>query len=303
MIENISLYNSTLKSSLELGMVNTPHYILETCDWGSVQSNNYSYKYINQIGSQITNTTLEERDISISGWIVADSKAQMTALKEFISGFFNPLQIIELTYKTYKLSFRPATSIQYGQGNDGNNEVIVKFNVDGVCSYPLFEDVQSTYHKSAAYQGNFHFPLTISENPNPPGGVIFGEKITARSSRFNIINKGDVDTGCIITFGCMAGTLKNPSVIDVNTGSYFKLNKELVKGETVTINTNIGSKSIRGKLEDVEANYFHYRDYDSDWLQLKVGDNVWFYQADENEENLSVQIEFTNKYLEVQEWD
>lgn len=36
MVENISLYNKSINATLELDMVTTPHYILESVTWGEV---------------------------------------------------------------------------------------------------------------------------------------------------------------------------------------------------------------------------------------------------------------------------
>lgn len=54
-------------------------------------------------------------------------------------------------------------------------------------------------------------------------------------------------------------------------------------------------------INGVENNYFKYRDLDSTWLQLDVGDNLFRYDADTGIDNLEVYIYFHSKYLEVQE--
>ena len=69
----------------------------------------------------------------------------------------------------------------------------------------------------------------------------------------------------------------------------------------ITIDTIIGEKKIEGYLNGITSNYFKYRDLDSEWLQLKVGDNLFRYDADQNVGNLEVYIYYNNKCLEVQE--
>jgi hypothetical protein len=44
-----------------------------------------------------------------------------------------------------------------------------------------------------------------------------------------------------------------------------------------------------------------YKDIDSKWLQLEVGDNHFRYNADEGIDNLEVFVFFNNQFLEVQE--
>lgn len=115
-----------------------------------------------------------------------------------------------------------------------------------------------------------------------------------------INNSGAVDVGMKIVFKAN-GTLYGPSLINVDTQKYFKVNKTMQAGEEIMIDTIIGEKKIQGTLNGITLNYFKYRDLDSEWLQLKVGDNLFRYDADENVENLEVYIYFNNKYLEVQE--
>ncbi|MDD2496385.1 MAG: phage tail family protein, partial [Tissierellia bacterium] len=67
-------------------------------------------------------------------------------------------------------------------------------------------------------------------------------------------------------------------------------------------NTNAGEKSVRGKTNNVDfTNYFMYKDIDSTWLQLKLGENLFRYDADDGLDNLEVFVYFHNKFLEVQE--
>lgn len=67
------------------------------------------------------------------------------------------------------------------------------------------------------------------------------------------------------------------------------------------MNTTVGEKYIRGVLNGETSNYFKYRDLDSEWLQLKVGDNLFRYDCDGGQSALEVYIYHQNKYLEVQE--
>jgi hypothetical protein len=77
---------------------------------------------------------------------------------------------------------------------------------------------------------------------------------------------------------------------------------QMVAGEEIEINTNVGEKSIRGKIGNAAyTNYFMYKNIDSSWLQLDVGDNLFRYNAEEGINNLDVFVYFYNRYLEVQE--
>ena len=300
MVENITLENEVTSQVLELDCVTTPNYILDNVDWGQISSNHHSYKYINQVGVYVTNTTLETRDISVSGWIIASSESQMTQYKAFLNKFVNPQQQMMLSYSDYTLEFLPDTSVKYSATVKENNEVICKFQINGFAADPMFKDKVQNQIIAATTKAHFHFPLKINikdEITDLPT-VMFGLRST--SLIIDIYNSGAVSTGMTIIFKAK-GTLTNPSLINISTQEQFKINKTLVAGEAVTINTTIGEKKIIGTLDGVSSNYFKYRDLNSAWLQLAVGDNLLRYNADSGLSSLECFIYFYNKYLEVQE--
>lgn len=298
MVEGIKLQNVETRAVLTLDMVSTPDFILNSVDWGAVESTHHSFKYVNQIGVYVTGTSLETRSVTIQGWVIAENESMMTIRKTTLNRFFNPQQAVDLFYKDYVLRFLPNTSIRYSTVIAENNEVICKFKVEGYCPDPLFSEQVESKVAAASTQAMFHFPLIISETPNPPGGIIFG--LRQPSLIVTVTNNGAVDVGMKIVFRA-SGTLTNPSLIEVNTQKFFKVNKTMVAGEEITIDTIIGEKKIEGYLNGITSNYFKYRDLDSEWLQLKVGDNLFRHDADQNVGNLEVYIYYNNKYLEVQE--
>lgn len=298
MVEGIKLQNVETRAVLTFDMVSTPDFILNSVDWGAVESTHHSFKYVNQIGVYVTGTSLETRSVTIQGWVIAENESMMTIRKTTLNRFFNPQQAVDLFYKDYVLRFLPNTSIRYSTVIAENNEVICKFKVEGYCPDPLFSEQVESKVAAASTQAMFHFPLIISETPNPPGGIIFG--LRQPSLIVTVTNNGAVDVGMKIVFRA-SGTLTNPSLIEVNTQKFFKVNKTMVAGEEITIDTIIGEKKIEGYLNGITSNYFKYRDLDSEWLQLKVGDNLFRYDADQNIGNLEVYIYYNNKYLEVQE--
>ena len=522
MIEGIKLQNVETRARLELDMVSTPAHVLNSVDWGAVESTHHAYKYVNQIGVYVIGTSLETRSIVIQGWVIADTEAMMTKRKQMLNRFFNPQQAVDLFYKSYVLRFLPNTSVRYSAAFAENNEVICKFKIEGFCPDPLFSEQAENKVAVANTVPKFHFPLIIPNksslsdseilsltardsttasiaevdgvkdvsgngnhgrayggvevvgsemgkvfqfdgvndyvlgsnvdfpgdvtlsawirpvsvdntsasgiignlwyspgcgitlnhlqggrirvsfgtgtgndnsyilspvtivadewqhvavtlnittktftiyyngisihsqsttrdidvaSPAPivmgrlfssPGGYYFNGLIV-HPKMFNralspseiktlymfpegveleqigtifgwrqpslivvIENKGAVDVGMKIVFRAN-GTLQGPSLFNINTQKYFKVNKTMQAGEEIVVNTIIGEKKIQGTFNGVTTNYFKYRDLDSEWLQLKVGDNLFRYDADDNVENLEVYIYFNNKYLEVQE--
>lgn len=297
MVENVKLKNLSTSALLELDVIETPYYILDTVDWGQITASHHSYKYVNQVGVTVVSTTLETRDVEIVGWIIASTEQAMESRKKVLNRFVNPMQFINMQYKQYNLDFKPTTTIKYTASIEENNEVICKFKINGLAADPLFKDNKESRETAANTISAFHFPLMIDVEDNGLPTIMFGYK--QPSLLINVYNKGDVKTGFRIVFKAK-GTLVNPSLLNVNTQNYFKINKTMVAGEEIEVDTVTGEKRVVGRLNGEESNYYRYKDLSSTWLELQVGDNVFRYDADEGMENLEVYVYFSNRYLEVE---
>ena len=298
MVERIVLRKVKNSQELILDMVSTPDYILASVDWGTILSTHHTYKYVNQAGVTISGTSLETRTVTIEGWIVAHNEAVMTQLKRKLNGFVNPQDAIDLFYGDYMIRFMPDETVKYAVSIGENNDAFCKFVIVGTCPNPLFSSVDEAQVVFATTTPKFAFPLVISES-SPSGGIIFGSRTD--SLMVNAFNNGSIPVGMRIVFKAK-GNVTNPKLINVVTQERFVLNKVLVADEEVEINTNIGEKSVRGKIGGgKQSNYYMHKDIDSDWLQLDVGDNVFRYDADEGLDNLEIYVYFHNRFLEVQE--
>lgn len=298
MIEGITLVNAVTNARLELDMVSTPAFILSSCTWGRIKGDHHTYSYVGQVGETRANTTLGTRDVEIEGYIIAQTDQLMTNRKKILNQFVNPQQELILYYRNYKISFFPDNSIKYGTKMKENNEVIVKFAIDGTSFDPLFRNRSKSRVNSGYEVGMFHFPLIISQTPDPPGGIVFGRKVF--NYMMNVYNAGAVSIGFTIEF-IANSEVTNPSLVNVRTQEILKINKKMAAGEKITIDTVIGEKSVWGELNGVRFNGFKYKSFDSTWLQLAVGDNVFRYDADSGINDLTVNVIYDNRYLEVEE--
>lgn len=301
MVENVLMRNEVTNEEFEIGCVKTDKFVLNYVDWGQVTGTHHSYKYVNQVGVYISGTSIGTRPVDIVGWVIAETEDQMSERKAILNRFFSPQQSIRLEYKDYGISFIPDKSVQYTATFADNNEYICKFKVTGTCPDPLFSNKNESQVSIAATIARFHFPLIISDNLYE-GGVIFGYRQNSLTAV--VTNKGSIENGMRIVFVAKNGTVVNPQLINLENQEYVKINKSLVDGERVEVNTVVGARNVRGALENQEyENYFRYKDIHSTWMQLKVGENIFRYNADEGLDNLEVYVYFNNKYMEVQEWD
>jgi hypothetical protein len=156
---------------------------------------------------------------------------------------------------------------------------------------PFWQDINATKTEIAIWRGAFEFPLELVEE-----GIELGYR--EPSLIVNILNKGDVATGMRIQFKALA-TVENPSLFNVNTREYIKINKTMSTGEIITVTTGFGDKKVYLDNNGVVTNAFNYIDLNSTFLQLEVGDNLFRYDADEGIDNLEVSIYYTPQYLGV----
>lgn len=292
MIESLLLTNTVTLQSILFDRDDSD-FVLDEVDLGVVNGTHHSYKYVNQIGIYINSTTLEQRTVSIKGYVIGDDYGLLEENKNTLNRFINPLQAVDITVlDKYKLTFKPDYSIKYSAPYKDNNEVLCKFLIQGTCPDPLF----TTLGEQSAVIGTvkkFHFPLIIPKNV----GILMG--LRTSSLFLNLNNTGDVATGMIIEFTCTSN-VKNPKLINVDTQEFIQIDKTIVPGEKIVVSTISGEKYIRGTLNGVESNYFAYLNYESTWMQLSTGLNTLKYDADDNVPGLEMSVSFLPRLLEVQ---
>lgn len=293
MIESITLKNLVTNQSILIDKT-TSDWVLGEIDLGTVEGSHHSYKYVNQVGVYIDSTSLEERAVSIPGWVIGESFADMKDNMTVLNHLVNPQHELELTlFDQYVLRFKPDYSIKYATPYEENNEVLCQFLIQGTCADPMFSTKSGILTRIASILPKFHFPLIIPQGK----GIILG--LRQPDLLATIVNDGDIDTGMVIEFSCNT-TVVNPSLLHVGTQEFVKINKTITPGETITVSTVSGNKYVRGYHDGQTENYFKYWDWDSTWLQMYRGVNVLKYDADEGVDGLSASVTFTPKLLEVQ---
>lgn len=292
MIESIVLENLSIGTSLPINISNR-EYVLDSADFGTIQSSRNTYKYINQVGVYVTGTTLESRTINIIGWVVADSQADMTRRKNFLNRFVNPLQQLRLHYEEYQIDGIPTKTISYGTDISTNNEVLCKFMISLFCPDPLFHTENGTNVLIADWLPKFHFPLIIPKDR----GIIMGLRSPASIATLN--NDGAMPCGFVVTFKA-SGTVKNPYILNILTQEKIRLVETMGADETLRVSTVPNNKTVKKISNGVETNAFNLLDLSSTFFSFPVGETYIRYGAEEGVVNLSVEVYYDTGYLEVQ---
>lgn len=246
----------------------------------------YTSKSMNQDGDTCVGSTLESRNIVVSGSIRKDKENNRAKLLSIL----NPKLDGKITYinknmeKSIKCKIEKAPTI--------SQDRLPNFVVSFICNNPYWTDILENKEEIALWKGDFSFELEISQDT----GIEMGHR--EPSLIVNVLNEGDVECGMKVEFKALA-TVVNPSILNVNTQEYIKINKTMTAGEIIIVTTGFGNKKVESYLNGVPTNAFNYIDFQSTFLQLDVGDNLFRYNAEENIDNLEVSIYYTPQYLGV----
>ena len=292
-MEKITFINS--KGQLvELG--NDGPFILTKIEGtGAVNVDIQSQKSPYQDGETYLGNTLEPRFLSIEIMILADNIDEMARYRHKILQAFNPkLGQGKLIYQLgdVKREIKAISELApvFPDAEDFKDTMQPGL-IQLYCPNPFFKDISEMKEEIAIWRGAFEFPLEIVEE-----GIELGYR--ELSLIVNVLNKGDVPCGMKIQFKALA-TVVNPSLFNVNTREYFKINKVLEAGEIITVTTHFQNKRVELSKNGVVSNAFNWIDLNSTFLQLEPGDNLFRYDADDGIDNLEVSIYFTPAYLGV----
>lgn len=244
--------------------------------------------YVDGIG--INSTTVGQRDMAIVGKIISNNILEVENIKRKLLRSFTLKDKGVLYFKNNSESKEYCIDVVVSNAPMFTNISynVIDFIIELVAPLPYWRDKLEAKTEIAKIKGSFHFPLNLP--------AIMGYK--QPNLIVNCKNVGDVDTGMRIEFYAKNPVL-NPGLFDVNTRQFIKVNKQMVKGERIILNTNAGHKNITSVVDGIETKILHLIDFSSNFIQLQRGDNLLRYQADEGIDFLTCDIYYSPKYLGV----
>lgn len=244
-------------------------------------------------GVNVDKINIKERILPIEGAIRASTKEELDRYRVYLTSTFNSKLSGEIIYTNNNLTRKIKGTIQ-SLTFKKNVGLMQEFLIQVLCCNPFWSDLIECKEEIALWSGDLEFPLEI---PLDGEGIEIGHRVS--NLICNITNNGDVECGIRIQFKALA-TVKNPSLFNVNTREYIKINKSLNSGDIVEVNTDDFNKKIELIGTDGNrTNIFNWIDLESEFLQLSVGDNLFRYDAEEGIDNLEVSIYYSPKFLGV----
>ncbi|MCR8744335.1 phage tail family protein [Romboutsia lituseburensis] len=279
------------KKGQELTLCKSRPFLLESIDNYANVNTNISFSNNVTDGVSIDTVSIKEKILPVTGAIIASSREDLDRKRAYLSALFNPKFQATLTYINNALT-RKIDCIVQDITFQSPIGFMQKFLVQFICPNPFWRDINTKKTDIALWQGDFEFELEIEDE-----GIEMGHRVS--NLICNIANYGDVSCGMKIQFRALA-TVVNPSLFNVNTREFIKINRILEKGDLLEVTTDYSNKRIElVKSNSTRQNVFNWLDLDSEFLKLEVGDNLFRYDAEHGIDNLEVSIYYTPLYLGV----
>lgn len=196
---------------------------------------------------------------------------------------------------------RIAETTGYVESNDPvifSKDCNVQISV--LCESPWFTSVSDEDNKQTNFSNviaEFEFPFSNESVEEPL--LEFGSIVNKKEN--TVYYDGDAETGCIIQLHAI-GDVENVSIYNIKTGEKMVLDTDkletltgskIIYGDTITINTIKGQKSITLLRNGIDTNILNILGKDSDWFQLAKGDNLFAYTAEYGEANVQFIVKST----------
>lgn len=240
-------------------------------------------------GSVYNSARVNSRNIVLKLKLIGSDAEEIEKLRQKTYRFF-PLKK-SLTFEIIT-DQRHARILGYTESNEPNifsDEETAQISI--VCPYPFFSRVDMG--NSVMFYGEeplFEFPF---ENEGSEPVIEFGA--VHQVTEANVNYSGDKETGIVITIHAL-GEAKNVSVFNLDTNESMKINGTLLTGDDIVISTVKNSKYVRLLRDGMYSNILNRVDKNPDWFELRKGDNLFAYTAEEGIRNLEFQIGFDILY-------
>lgn len=161
-----------------------------------------------------------------------------------------------------------------------------------LCESPYWAGAQEIAQDISNVVSAFRFPFAIPAAGVPISSIVSHDYV-------NMYNAGDEPTGFTVTIFAREDVTA-PVIYNAITNEALRVTGVLMKGHTMTINTNTGSKrvTITDPAGNV-ANAIHRKQTESTWLQLSAGDNYIAYAADAGAESMLVTLRHRDLFVGV----
>ncbi len=264
-----------------------PFFLTKVEGTGKLRQTINTFKAPEQDGAFYISSTMDMRNITLEGTVVATTADQAYEERKRLLRVFTPKASGTLIYHNTQIP----CIVEEAGFVVGISERSPVFFISLLCPSPFFQTLEDVRVELATWLKKFSFLLEI-----PESGMEFG--VREPSQIITVDNFGDVSCGCKIVFKAL-GTVVNPELMNVDTVEVVKLNKAMTAGEEIHVYTHFAGKKVQDVKGDTISNAFYLLDTDSTFIQLSAGRNMLRYNAEDNLDLLEVSIFFRPQFLGV----
>ena len=235
---------------------------------------------------------LQARLVTFAVAVMGASLAEVFGYRRELIRFLNPKELFSCAYQNDYTSVRfdcrveGAPEFQPTQGNGGLLYQLCAISL--VADDPYLLDPEETTVRMAIAEPLFRFPLVFSPD------ILFSLLL---NPDLIITNLGDVPAPVRIR---IYGNTENPTITNITTGEFIKVNQTILSGEILEITTGYGQKRVEIIAEDgSRTNAFNYIDLESTFWQLAVGPNRIEYTADNGVASAPIYLYYSCRYVGV----
>lgn len=264
-------FTATITNQVTAGLISlgSSPYILRNISLGSPDAMIATNRAPYQDGSSYIGALLQETPLTIEGLISAASFALVGTSRRSMEAVLNPKDGLALVAVVDNATSRSIMAVPEQisfPGGQGRGPLSQRFIISMLAPNPLWYD--PVVNSATVTEGT---PEALE-------------------------NDGDYDTPVTIV---VSGPCTNPIVSNTTTGKAIKVNLTLIAGETLTIATAFGLKSITKTSGGVDTNAMQYLDAtDRDFFWLERGTNT-ITVADTSANVVVATVSWYNRYLGV----
>lgn len=224
---------------------------------------------IGQVGTSVQGKSTDDKLITLEGEILGESTALRKQLIDtivpLVSGtliFDNELYIVVEPEETPDIS---------------RHKHNARFQFILRAPYPYWRALAQSSISLSGLKKMFKFPVNYAEQH------IFA--IRMEDVYQTIYNEGNVPIPFMVRFFAKT-PLSNPQIENIKTLEFIRMKKDMVAGETITVDMTGNTLRITTNEGGTEANAFGYFDIDSTLFKLEVGENSIKSSAEVNKDGL-----------------
>ncbi len=238
-------------------------------------------------GGTFNTSKIQTRNIVITLRIRGDAEKNRLTLYRFFK-----------TKELCRFYFQNESRSVYTDGYVETSEVNLfglgqTMQISVICPNPFFqsEDVSETEITESIPL--FSFPFAINEGEPVPFSSLSDDGTL-------VTNLSEAETGAVFTIN-FTNAVSVVEIMNAGTGEKLTLRYSFRTGDTVTVDTHRGRKSVTLLRLGAARNLFSALDISSAFLQLDAGPNFFSYSADGVEYNpaVSVTLTYTPEYRGV----